>query len=67
MTLILEVNQTCPYSISCPYNENNTCMGAVQNRINSFSCDYVQNGVFVENGQQRNILDQTGNMKIIME
>ncbi len=65
--LILEANQICPHRTSCPYNEYNSCQGADQDRLTSFQCDYVTNGVFIESGQQRNRLDQTGQMKIIME
>ena len=65
--LILEANQTCPYRTNCPYNEYNSCQGADQDRSVSFQCDYVTNGVFIESGQQRNRLDQTGQMKIITE
>lgn len=65
--LVLEANQICPHRASCPYNTLNECTGADKNRMSAFKCDYVQNGVFVENCQQRSRLDQTGQMKIIME
>jgi len=65
--LLLEANQICQHRTSCPYNTFNECQGADQDRLVSFKCDYVTNGVFVENGQERNRLDQTGQMKIIME
>jgi len=65
--LLLEANKVCAYSTKCPYNTFNECAGADQDRLVAFQCDYVTNGVFVENGQQRNRLDQTGQMKIIME
>ncbi len=65
--LLLEANQVCPHGSDCPYNTFNECVGVDQDRLTSFQCDYVSNGVFVENGQQRNRLDQTGQMKIILE
>jgi len=65
--LILEANQSCPYRTTCPYNTYNECQGSNQDRLVSFKCDYVTNGVFIESGQPRNRLDQTGQMKIIME
>lgn len=65
--LLLEANQSCPHRISCPYNTFNECAGADQDRLVSFQCDYITNGVFVENGQERTMLDQNGQMKVILE
>ena len=66
--LRLEPNQVCPYKNKCPYNVYNECLGAIENsRTILFECDYITNGVFVENGQVRTNIDQTGKMKIIME
>jgi hypothetical protein len=65
--LILEANKVCPHGVSCPYNTYNECAGVDQDRLTSFQCDYVSNGLFVENGQERSNLDQTGQMKIILE
>lgn len=68
MTIILEANKICPHRTNCPYNEFNNCMGGDQDRMTTFTCEYVtRDGVFLEHGQQRSRLDQTGNMKIIME
>jgi len=66
MSLILEAGEKCPHSTSCPYNKNNECWGARNNRNMRFNCSHVKNGCIVEGGT-RNRLDQTGQMKIIME
>ncbi len=65
--MVLAEGQVCPLSSSCEYNVNNSCMGATQGRITEFRCGYVENGRVKENMQQRNKLDQTGNMKVLME
>jgi len=66
MLRLLE-NERCPYSSTCQYNQYNTCNGADSQRTNAFECEYVVNGSIVENGSIRSNLDQTGNMKVIME
>lgn len=66
MSMILEMGEVCPYGARCPYNEGNECMGAKPDRNMRFNCSYVKNGQIVEGGS-RNRLDQTGQMKIIME
>ncbi len=66
--LVLQENQQCPHSMKCQYNQFESCMGAHPNRSTVFECSYVNdNGNISENGQIRNSLDQTGQMKIIME
>lgn len=66
MTLILMENENCPYANRCSYNKNHECYGANKNRTTKFSCDFVDNGTISE-GKSRNPLDQTGQMKIIVE
>lgn len=65
--LIIEANQRCPHASHCPYNTTESCHGARPQRNSVFECTYITNGVFSEIGKERNSLDQTGNMKIIME
>lgn len=65
--LVLRENEPCPYSTKCPYNQFNTCNGAQSNRLNTFECELVDNGIFTENGMQRSGFDITGKMKVILE
>ena len=69
MTLLLEKNMICPYSSRCPHNSSYTCQGGLSNRNTEFRCSYVNNeGKFNnESSIQRNPLDKTGNMTVIME
>lgn len=63
--LILNENETCPYSFKCPYSKN--CQGTNPSRDNKFTCNYVTNEGIIELGKYRNILDKTGKMEIITE
>lgn len=65
--LILQEKQVCHLSSNCPYNINDSCMGASPQRITEFRCGYVVNGVIEEKKEARNPLDQTGSMKVLME
>ena len=67
--LVLKPNEVCPYSTSCPHNQDGTCFGSRSDRNNQFNCSLVDNnGTFSESTNiQRNPYDKTGNMKIIME
>jgi len=64
--LILQENEACPHSNRCPYNNFNTCKGAEFKRETVFECDYFNNGVFSESGNQRSEFDLTGKMKVIL-
>jgi len=66
MSLILEAGTICPHSSSCPYNKDSECWGAKIDRNVKFNCSHFKNGQIIEGGT-RNRLDQTGQMKIIME
>ena len=65
MHMILEAGEVCRFGDTCP--QRDLCQGLIKSRPNSFVCEYVQNGILVENPGFRNPLDQTGKMKIIME
>ena len=65
--LILQERQICPYSNKCQYNKNDSCQGSSPQRATVFTCEYVTNGNIMEKGEHRNSLDQTGQMKILME
>ncbi len=61
--ILIKENESCPFSASCPYNHQNTCMGVNPNRGGEFSCDLVSSdGVFKENQNIRSPLDSTGKM-----
>ena len=62
--MVLNEGEVCPYSARCPYAID--CQGPNPNRKSNFTCDYVTNGI-ISDGQNRNLLDQTGKMKIILE
>jgi hypothetical protein len=68
--LKLKSKEICIYSTTCPYNNStNTqafCKGADPSRVSEFTCNFVDNGVFVEN-KFRSGLDETGTMKVISE
>ena len=68
--LTLKPNQICPYSSTCPYNNGTTmnfCKGSDKDRTYTFNCSFVdEKGIFNE-GKFRSKLDETGNMKILME
>ena len=66
--IILQENEVCPFVSACPYNKLDGCIGGHYSRNTRFECSYVNNkGVFIQDGIERSNLDQTGNMKIIME
>ncbi len=65
--LVLKEGQMCTHGHNCQYNQYDGCQGANPGRETVFRCEYCVNGTIVEHGQIRNQLDQTGNMKIIME
>ena len=61
--------EVCRYSTICPYNNQqgpNFCVGADPKRDKEFTCDYFQDGTFVE-GKFRSSYDETGKMKVILE
>jgi len=67
--MILNNNEVCKYSKTCPYNSTTLtfCKGADPNRSSIFICDLVSEfGVFIEN-KFRSQHDETGKMSIIME
>ena len=66
--LILEAKQKCPHSGYCQYNRGNTCNGAMMDRDNQFTCEYVDSaGRITEYGQMRNPKDLTGKMQVLSE
>jgi len=67
MSLKLGQNQVCDHSSNCKFNSMGQCQGSRSDRNKEFTCTLVStDGVFAESGF-RNPLDQTGNMKILME
>jgi len=66
--LNLKPHEECPYSSTCPYNVGyaNHCKGADSTRSSPFSCDLVNHNTFVE-GKFRSNLDETGQMKVLLE
>lgn len=74
--LILHPKQVCPYISNCPWIKSRfvsgtrfPCSGMDPERNHVFTCDFVDdNGCFVEGyGYNRNPLDQTGKMKVLLE
>ena len=65
--LILKENEICPHRYNCPYNKENQCHGGKANRNHVFTCNYISNGVFLEDQADRLSQDVTGKMKVIME
>ncbi len=68
MSISLKPNETCKYSSTCPYNqEQNYCAGSDPGRMRTFVCNLVSDtGVFTE-GKFRSKFDETGKMKVILE
>jgi hypothetical protein len=65
--LILESGHTCPHT-NCPYDEPaGSCNGTKTGRAVAFTCKFATETQILDNGKIRNPLDQTGNMKVIME
>lgn len=67
--ITLKPNQVCPYSNNCPNSTKQIqglfCQGTNPDRITTFECNLVNNGVCSEGF--RSTLDQTGKMKVITE
>ena len=66
MTLVIQPNQKCPHSNNCCHNTMNDCWGAKTDRDHVYTCDFVKDGKIQECGY-RSPLNETGQMKIIME
>ena len=62
--MILKENEPCPYSLKCKYTDD--CEGPNSNRISTFRCEFVTNGV-IQDDKSRTILDKTGKMQILSE
>ena len=68
MSILLQSREVCPYKDNCPYNYQNTCMGGSPERVNIFRCELVtSDGVFLENKNVRNPLDETGKMELLLD
>lgn len=66
--MMLQENQICQYKQNCPYNKDFACYGGTEHREHTFTCDYVDGGGnFVKEAPQRNPLDKTGKMQVVME
>ncbi len=66
--LIIEAGETCPHKDNCKFNDPvGTCFGSKSGRANKFTCEYATLTEVSNDNHVRNPLDQTGQMKIIME
>lgn len=69
--MILEVGQVCPYSITCPHNNNHVyskpCYGSISGRLTKFHCEFVVNGNIAVENKGRIPGDLTGKMKVIID
>ena len=68
MALILQPNQVCPFTKTCPYKNsaNDYCHGALSTRVLQFVCDFAdENGLKIKENMFRSKLDVTGKMEIL--
>lgn len=64
--MTLKEYEICPFATTCKFSID--CYGTDVGRKRMFTCEYVQNGKLVyTNESYRNPLDETGQMKVILE
>lgn len=68
--LVLKDHEVCPHSARCPYAGEGLmkCQGTNPQRDQVFRCEYVlPNGKICDGQQQRNCLDVTGKMQLLID